>query len=223
MSDAVVPVGIKFTETMRGHLAPGDHEDYIQAEKTGKRLGDKLCFTVTIHIDDLAAFLHDDRHEARLSGTVEAPRFAGSVAIEDGRFNLFVEESGRKRMRYSMTFKDQYGSPHRLDGLKDVHNDPGFDIWSDTTTLFTRLYRLDPPQETAIGAGILRIRPIDLIPQLRSMRATNAANPAEGASALVSFGRFFFGRLWDEYKSSLRPPLPRRRRAAPDAEPAATD
>ena len=41
------PVGFTFTETMRGYVAPGGL-DYAQAEKIGKKLGDKLRFKVTI-------------------------------------------------------------------------------------------------------------------------------------------------------------------------------
>ncbi len=232
MSEPAKPVGFTFTETMRGHVAPGEHDDYAQAEALGKRLGDRLRFTVTIHIDDLDAFLTDPAHPARLSGTVEAQRFGGRQTLEDGRFNLFIEDEagGRKQMRYSMTFRDVHEQRYRLDGFKDVHNDPGIDIWSDTTTLFTRVYRLDGAGEagtTAVAAGpvvatgILRIRAIDLVPQVRSMRAVGARNPAESAAALLAFGRFFFGRLWDEYHTSLKPsfPRPRRRRPAESTTP----
>jgi cholesterol oxidase len=222
MSEPAKPVGFTFTETMRGHIAPGEHDDYAQAEKLGKRLGDKLRFTVTIGIDDLNAFLAAPEHPARLTGTVEAQRFGGTVPLEDGRFNLFIEEGGRKQMRYTMTFRDRHGERLRLDGYKDVHNDPGIDIWTDTTTLFARVYRLDGRgeagttavvSEPVVATGILRIRALDLVPQVRSMRAVGAHNAAESASALLAFGRFFFDRLWDEYHTSLKPSLPRRRRA----------
>lgn len=223
MSELAKPVGFTFTETMRGHVAPGEHDDYAHAERLGKRLGDKLRFTVTILIDDLDAFLANPEHPAILTGTVEAQRFGGAVPLEDGRFNLFIEEGGRKQMRYTMTFQDRHGQRLRLDGFKDVHNDPGIDIWTDTTTLFARVYRQDEPAEAGTAAvvaepivatGILRIRALDLVPQLRSMRAVGARNAAESASALLAFGRFFFDRLWDEYHTSLKPSLPRRRRKA---------
>jgi cholesterol oxidase len=219
--DGGQPVGFTFTETMRGYVAPGE-QDYAHAEKLGKKLGDKLRFKVTIIMEDLDAFLADSTHSATLTGTVDAKRLGGTVPIETGSFNLFVEdESGRKNMRYTMTFRDRAGQPFRLDGFKDIHNDPGLDMWSDTTTLFTTVYRLDGADEPAVATGILRIRAIDLIPQVRSMKAINAKNPAEGLAALAKFGRFFFDRLWDEYRSSLRPSLPGRRRAA--KEPTAAE
>src|SRR5947209_8644019 len=97
-------------------------------------------------------------------------------------------------------------------------------MWSETTTLFTRVFRLDGAEEPPVATGVLHIRAIDLIPQVRSMKATNAKNPAESASALARFGAFFFGRLWDEYRSSLKPSLPRRRKSPSEAKaPAAVE
>ncbi|MHB8574651.1 MAG: hypothetical protein ACYDCQ_04905 [Dehalococcoidia bacterium] len=215
------PVGFTFTETMGGHVAPGEQE-YAPAEKLGKKLGEKLRFKVTITMDDLDAFLADNAHAAGLSGTVEAKRFGGKVPIDSGGFNLFVEDaSGRKQMRYTMTFRDTAGQAYRLDGFKDVHNDPGLDMWSDTTTLFTKVHRVDEAGEHVAATGILHIRALDLIPQVRSMKALNARNPAESAAALAKFGRFFFDRLWDEYRSSLKPSLPRPGRKRPAKEPVA--
>jgi cholesterol oxidase len=207
------PLGFTFSETMGGYIAPGEL-DYAEAARVGRRLGEKLRFRVTILMDDLAAFLADETHAARMTGTVEAKRFGGTVPLEDGLFNLFVEDgNGHKLMRYTMSFGDTAGRRYRLDGFKDVHNDPGLDMWKDTTTLFTRVYRLEDGGEQMVATGVLRIRPIDLIPQVRSMRALNAQGAAERAAALARFGRFFFDKLWDEYRSSLVPRLPRRRRA----------
>ena len=42
-----------------------------------------------------------------------------------------------------------------LEGFKLVENDPGYDSWSDTTTLFVRIRHDDEP----VAVGVLRIGP----------------------------------------------------------------
>jgi hypothetical protein len=91
-----------------------------------------------------------------------------------------------------------------MDGFKDVHNDRMVDVWYDTTALFTDVR----PAEGAAGEapafrGILRIRLIDLVPQVLSMRGMNTKNPLGHAGALVRFNWFFSWTLMKEY---ARPP-----------------
>ena len=57
-------------------------------------------------------------------------------------FNLFVDtEPGVKHMLYRLWFRDGVGHPLTLTGFKLVRDDAGFDVWKDTTTLFTRVLR----------------------------------------------------------------------------------
>ena len=57
-------------------------------------------------------------------------------------FNLFVDvEPGVKHMLYRLCFYDGVGHPLTMIGYKVVENDAGFDVWKDTTTLFTRVLR----------------------------------------------------------------------------------
>ena len=44
-------------------------------------------------------------------------------------------------MLYRLYFKDIAGHRITLSGFKDVKDDPGFDAWSDTSTLYTQLYK----------------------------------------------------------------------------------
>jgi cholesterol oxidase len=98
----------------------------------------------------------------------------------------------------------QEGSAYYLDGYKVVRDDPGFDVWADTTTLYVTVLRghVPPPSgstdnrpEAVAGAGILYIRPWDFARQLSTFRATGPAP----ASALAAFGRVFLGELWTVY------------------------
>ncbi|MGH2586053.1 MAG: hypothetical protein ACRDJE_14160 [Dehalococcoidia bacterium] len=212
MTNRKSPLGFTFTETMGGYMIAGE-QDYRRAEKLGRRLGERLRFVVTVSAPDLDAFLDDPSHEAVLTGTVAGSRVGGGrVAIEPGTFNLLVrDEQGRMQMRYRFSFRDRHGQRYRLEGYKDVHNDMVVDVWPDTTTLFTTLRRQDEPDEPVVATGILRIRPVDLIPQVRSMRALNARGLADHARAVTRFNLFFAGRLLNEYLLSLFSSVGRRR------------
>ena len=50
-----------------------------------------------------------------------------------------------------------------------------------------------------VGAGILTLGALDLMKMVSTMMALNAPSPAEAAKALMNFGRFFLGQLWDTY------------------------
>ena len=81
-----------------------------------------------------------------------------------------------------------------LNGHKDLHNDPGPDMWPDTTTLDVRLHsvRGHDPDAPVLGSGELRIRKRDLLRQLGSIET-------DSPDTLRRFGLFFAGRLWDQY------------------------
>ena len=153
----------------------------------------------------------DPTHAGRAVGYVEADVFGGRVEVQQGWFNLFVA-TGRgsdRRMLYRLWLTPEGGADFTLVGYKDVHDDPGFDLWEDTTTLFVQL--LDghvPPGDAAAGsgllpagdarvrgAGILRIAPLDFARQL----TTFAADGPKGIAAVVEFGELFLGDLWGTY------------------------
>ena len=65
-----------------------------------------------------------------------------------------------------------------------------------------------------IGAGILRLGPLDLLRTLPTMRPTPPAGAMRGAASLARFGEFFVGQLWDSYVVHR----PIARILAPDAQ-----
>jgi cholesterol oxidase len=204
-------LGFTFRETMGGFLVPGTDSAPGAAVRSDR--ADPFRFRVRITVADLAEFLADPAHQARLSGTVESPRFGGTLPVIDGTFNLFVrDEVDRKQMRYRLPFRGGDGQDYLLAGVKDIRDGHGFDLWADTTTLFVTVRRRGA-DEPILANGTLRIRPLDLIPQVCSMRAVNARTPIDHAIALVRFGGFFFGQLWREY-GPVRALKARRRHAS---------
>jgi cholesterol oxidase len=216
VADTAPPVqalGFTFTETMGGFLSAGAM-GYRSGYARGQRAGEDLRFTLTVTADDLSRFVREPQHSAVLTGSVEGYWVGGTAAIEPGPFNLFARDRrGRRQMRYHFLFPGREGVRYVLDGFKDVHNDYVFDGWKDTTTLFTTLRREDAPGGPPTALGILKIRPLDLVPQVWSMRGVNARGLVDHLRALARFNLFFAGEMVREY--TPRPFAARERDAAP--------
>ena len=135
------------------------------------------------------------------------------MPVERGWFNLFVDDADRDRtlMLYRLFFRDGTGQALTLSGFKDIKDDPGFDVWLDTTTLFTRILKghIDKEQEKAIAddieiiaSGIIHIYFFDFLRQLTTFRA-QAENGTGRVEALTAFGKLFMGKLWNIYAPQI--------------------
>ena len=199
-------VGVSFTEEMKGFVTLGE-TDYDRGFRAGRESRTRLMFHLTITADDLDRFVANREHEARAQGWVECEALGGRRPVEQGVFNLFVDEGEdgrRKRMRYRLPFTDGSGRPLTLKGFKVIEDDPGFDLWRDTTTLFTHLlegHAADWKEELPVtAAGIIHIHHRDFARQL----TTFSTDPPGRLDALARFGSLFAGDLWEVYG----PPAP---------------
>ena len=133
-----------------------------------------------------------------------------SLLVEDGStFNLFTDQGDPrdKQMLYRLFFTDGQGRQLTLSGHKSVHDDPGNDLYSDTTTLFTRVLagHVQADQDGSaevVAAGIIRIHLLDFLRQLTTFR-TAGGSALEQAGALGRFGTLFLGSLWDVYAARV--------------------
>ncbi len=192
--------GITFSETMAGPFALGE-SDPSAGEAAGKQSGTTLAMHAAIEIPDLDRFVADPSHDGRIAGHIDFPPFGEGMRAERGVFRLFspTDEKGLTRMIYELAFEHK-GQPYYLAGYKEVRNDRhGTDLWSDTTTLLTRLHSGRDSRGPVAGAGVLRLGVPDLGRLTTTIRVTNAASPADQVRALATFGRFFMGSLWDTY------------------------
>lgn len=161
---------------------------------------------------DLDRFVADPEHEARAEGYVVCDALGGKLPVERGVFNLFVDDGdpARRRMLYTLFVRDGRGEALTLAGVKLIEDDPGFDLWRDTTTLFTRILRghlEDDGEAEVIAEGTLRIRVGDFARQLTTFRAEGPSRRAR-AAALARFGALFMGGLWDVYGRRYLSPSP---------------
>jgi cholesterol oxidase len=197
-------VGLEFTEEMKGFVSIGE-SDYQRGYRQGKEDGTACMFHLTIATDDVDRFIADARHEGMAVGWVECEALGGRLPVERGIFNLFVDdaEPDRTHMYYRLLFADGAGNPLTLSGFKDVHDDPGLDLWSDTSTLYTRILRGhverdSEPGAEVVAAGIIHIHLLDFAKQLTTFRA-HGPSLAARARALNDFGQLFLGKLWHIY------------------------
>lgn len=196
------PASLQFTEKMRGFVTFGE-DDYDKGFRAGKKSKTALMFHVTVHMDDVVRFISDEQHPGTITGHVQSDAFGGRLEVSAGWFNLFVEDGEhgeRKLMKYRLFLQDGEGHPITLRGFKEVEDDPGFDVWSDTSTLFTHLYKghVEPEGDDdaeIVATGILHIRPTDFAVQCTTFRV----HPAHRVDALARFGALFAGDLWEVY------------------------
>ncbi|MCL2451094.1 MAG: GMC family oxidoreductase, partial [Polyangiaceae bacterium] len=204
---AVHPVGLGFTETMKGFLVPADRvpddiAGYVAAEKMGQKAGSRAQFTLTITAPDLDRFLAESAHAASAVGEVTVPEVTGpqGSAVTAGIFNLFVVDGPHHRkMLYSLPFTGKTGQPYLLDGFKDVVDDGHFDVWASTSTLYTVVRAGRTHDAPVCAAGVLHILMPDFLHQLTTFQIPGATNDAERLKALAAFGQMFMGALWDVF------------------------
>ena len=197
MDDA--PLGITFSETMSGGFALGTTDPKAGNQK-GKREGTEMAMHATISVRDLEGFTRDPKHLGELHGSIDFTPFGQGLPASTGVFNLFspTDNPAMKYMVYELGIEHE-GQAYYVAGRKEVHDDPGFDLWSDTTTLFTKLHKGTDADGEVVGAGVLSLGVTDLIKLVSTMRATGAGSPAAKAAAYAKFGQFFMAELWDSY------------------------
>ena len=194
---------VQFTEEMLGHVTFGE-SDFARGAVAGRDGAGALKFHLTIVVDDIERFGSDPTRRAGAHGYLVCDALGGRLPVERGVFYLFVDtEPGVKHMLYRLWFRDGSGHPLTMSGFKLVKDDAGFDVWKDTTTLFTRVLRGHVDEQEDAGAeivasGVLRIRMRDFARQLTTFRAGGDGAGAK-VGALAKFGTIFVGHLAEAY------------------------
>ncbi|MCO1658416.1 patatin-like phospholipase family protein [Pseudonocardia humida] len=192
---------VRFRERLAGPVALGPARAAVAAE-VGEVRGDLMTLRLGVEVDDLRAFLADDRHTARVAGWMECPLLGGTRPIVDGTVALLPESApGRgSTMEYRLSTSDRTGRPLRVVGTKAVAARPGSSPWTDTTTLDVHVLRDDDPDAAPVLGGRLEIGVPGVVRLLGSLRGSG------GPGFLV----FFWRRLVRLYlrERSTAPPEP---------------
>ena len=157
---------VQFTEKMIGAFTFGS-EDYQAGSPSGlgrgSLAGGALMFRLTIRTDDIDSFVADRVHAAVAQGYVQADVLGGRLPVQQGLFNLFVDEgSAVRHMLYRLYFSDRTGRPLTLAGFKDVRPGPLTKVWPETSTLYVRVLDGHVPvtdggqsaREGIVGSGV---------------------------------------------------------------------
>ena len=217
--------GVSWSETFRGRLAFGQ-TDFNQAMLDTH--GEAITAGVTVVIPDLARFLaaqadggirDPEAMPAHVTeGYVRCDAFGGELRVRSGRFRAFVPTAQTEprdalhlRMRYELELDGPGGRAYVLEGFKLVENDPGYDSWSDTTTLFIRIRHGDEP----VAIGVLQISPLAFMRQLTTFRGSGPT-PSARLHALARYQRYFLTSLVRTY---FGPPVSGSRPSFPEDRP----
>ncbi len=196
--------GIQFTEAMRGYFSTGtSNNDFKSGFEKGKINNESLSFILTIRSDDVYEMIKNPEHSATMVGTVTAPSLSSSpMNVSNGIFNLFVDDPERsktKLMKYNMCLNSVEGKTYYFKGFKVVHDDPGFDEWPDTSTLFITIYEGADDQGKIVGQGVLQILLTDFIKQMQTIKAVNTNTIEEGLKAVFAFNKYFSESMFNVY------------------------
>ncbi|MGH8535131.1 MAG: patatin-like phospholipase family protein [Gammaproteobacteria bacterium] len=199
---------LRFSEEATGYVGFGA-ADYRDGFDQGRADESRVELHMSIRVDGVNRFITMPEHQAAIEGVVLCERLGGRRPISRGTFNIFVDDGdpARKKVTYRVFFDDAQGNTLTLSGFKDLHDDARVDVLSDTTVLFTKIYRgmvLGDEEGSAevVASGILRVGMIAFLKQLATFRA-EGPTLADRTSALTRFGVFYFGRLWDVYARRL--------------------
>ncbi|MFZ1411813.1 MAG: GMC family oxidoreductase [Micropruina sp.] len=194
---------VAFTEQMKGYLALGE-TDPMAGWRTARQLNHRFMFELTITVPDVERFIDAGDHPGTAEGFVRCDLLGGRLPVQRGWFNLFVEteRADTREMRYRLWLRDLARAPITMVGFKTVRNDPGMDIWADTSTLYITLLKghvLPGETGSVLGAGMLRILPGDFAKQVTTFRADGRGR----VRAIGQFGAHFAKSLIHSY--GMRP------------------
>lgn len=195
--------GLSFREVMSGGFALGE-TDPGAGLLQGQSGGTVLALHATVMIQDFDRFLADPNHAGTLAGSIDYAPFGGVITGYGGVFNLFNPsgEPGLKLMVYELAFEYQEKT-YYLAGQKEVRDSSVFDMWHQTTTLYTRLHQGTDKTGPIIGAGTLSLGVTELIAMLGTVQVSGVDGPVAKAKIIGQFGSFFMGELWETYKPQL--------------------
>jgi hypothetical protein len=202
--------GVRWTERFAGRLGFEAATDYNDALL--ENVGQDATMMMRVSYDDVERWIRDSSYPGRVEGgTLTCDGLSGGTAtVEGGRFEILVPANGRLsdslhlRMRYQMALRhDATGEPLTLHGFKLIENNPGFDCWTDTTTLFTRLFRgadvaADADDGGLLAIGVLHINLVSFARQMLGFRGASGSW-SDRFGAALRYQTWFGRRLLRAY------------------------
>jgi cholesterol oxidase len=199
------PAALEFREILIGRCVTIDG-----------RTDGAAAFRLNVVYDDVAAVVRSPATPAQVFGTVALPlEGEDTFDVLSGEFRLLqtdehaVEQS---HMSYVLTVQGRAGARVlRIEGSKTIHNNPGFDLWRDTTDLPFRVLDGDD----VVATGIVHIGPVGLLRMLSTMRVQGGGGTARRLTLKARFVRRFLAHLVGTYDYLVSQGADFRRAAEP--------
>jgi len=198
---------VRFTETMRGWLAPYAQQAHEHADAAGKSAGTAAYFILTVITTDVAAMTEDPNHRSPAYGCLVFPTLSAEpLRVTDGHLDLFVDAAPDVvHMRYGLNLLAPTGHRYYLRGVKEIVRQGIFpSVLYDTTTLYVDVYNGDSAEGTPMHRGILRMGPGGVTAQGLSFRGEG---PWFGLRAIARFAAYYIGRVRSIYLGPRAKPL----------------
>jgi cholesterol oxidase len=197
---------LQFTERMRGHVSTEILDDFQRAANLGRAAGSPVELVVSVIGEDADRVLADPYRECQVRGSLRAPALSDQpMTITAGTLRVFVPDPNRaetRQMHYRFRAQTVDDRTYAVHAYKDLHDDPGFDLWADTTTLYVTIH--DAADLTIpVALGIARMTVPDFVRELSTITVRNAPDPAVRHRLVARFGWEFFGSLFNEYGKFL--------------------
>ena len=204
--------GVRWQEHFDGWLGRGSIRDADFNEALLSDQRHPATMSIDVYYDDVDRWIRDPSYAGRVDGgrLVCDGIAVANATVESGKFRILEPAGGELsdalhlRMRYTLALRQQdTGDPLTLHGFKLIENDPGFDAWRDSTTLFTRIYAgTDVPEDAdpdLIKAfGVLRISLGSFARQLLSFSGTGNGL-TQRAGAVLRYQAWFGRRMARAY------------------------
>jgi triacylglycerol lipase/cholesterol oxidase len=206
----------------RAGVLTKDLELYEQSKKEQENANEEenFDFKLKVMVHDVEKFVKDPSHQGTIEGLINTSVLNSSNEKEqfkvNGIFNLFTNDKNinddiEKLMVYTLFFEKE-GKPYTFLGFKVVHEANLPKAWDETTTLYSSLFEgkqdidiinvKEFPSVKSIANGVLRLNLLDFAKQMSTFKV-KAPSPIEQMEAMVDFGSFFMGSLWESYKSYI--------------------
>jgi hypothetical protein len=135
---------VSWSEELTGWLSR-EQTDFNQAMLEGRNLAKEVSLRLELEIPDIERFAESEPRRAEVTGGSLTGNGIGDLEVKWGEFELLgpgaePADHLHLRMRYRLNLRNEADKKYRLRGFKLVENDPGWDSWTDTSTLFFRLY-----------------------------------------------------------------------------------
>ncbi|MDH5301067.1 MAG: patatin-like phospholipase family protein [Gammaproteobacteria bacterium] len=185
----VLRPGVRFQEQLAGNLS-------LDGDAAAVELN------LTVHVEDLDQFCADAIPQARVTGRLTSAALGGEMLVAHGVFQLLRDSDAgaQRRLVYELQLED---GEHRLQlfAQRILHDDAGFDMWSDISRLQMELFSLDGQSRQSLAKGELQQGLKTFGKVLTSVRATGGGGVVDDALQVARFGRFLMGEIYDSYHS----------------------